>query len=234
MPYEPDLAAIAALIGDPTRAAMLAALLGGMTLPASELATRAGITPQTASAHLAKLLEGDLIRVTRSGRYRYYALRDHQIARLLETLQTLAPLPTVAPPRTANISPALCRARTCYDHLAGKLGVAVTDAWVARGYLIENEASYDLTDIGAGLLEDWDIDVVNLRQKQRKFAYPCLDWSERRFHLAGAVGAAVADHFLSADWVRRRPHDRSLLVTAAGELALFDQLGVRLPLAEST
>ncbi|MEO0560479.1 MAG: winged helix-turn-helix domain-containing protein [Chloroflexota bacterium] len=228
MNQEPNFATLAALIGDPTRASILSALLGGVALPASELARRAHVTPQTVSAHLGKLLEGGLIRVTKSGRHRYYTLADARIAGMLETLQTLAPLPSDHNGRR-GISDEMAGARTCYDHLAGRLGVAVTDALVSRAYIEASEGAYHISDVGEALFAAWEIDVGALRAQRRKFAYPCLDWSERRHHIAGALGAAIAAHFIEVGWVRRREGTRSLLVTGVGAAALWTELGVSLP-----
>ncbi|MEL7435461.1 MAG: helix-turn-helix transcriptional regulator [Chloroflexota bacterium] len=232
MTHEPDVASIAALIGDPTRANILANLLGGIALPATELAHRAHVTPQTISGHLTKLREGGLVTVRRSGRHRYYMLKSPEIAQMLETLQTIAPLPET-PIHTSNVPAQLRYARTCYDHLAGKLGVAVTEAWVQQEYLIDTGEAFILSNKGEMLLASWDIDVQALRKKRRKFAYPCLDWSERRYHLAGAVGASVVKHFLNVDWVRRRKDSRALLVTGHGTVALYDQFNITLPVEES-
>lgn len=223
---EPDLAAVASLIADPTRAAILAALLGGEAMPATELAYRAGVTPQTASAHLAKLLQGNFVQVTVSGRHRYYALKDHEVAQTLETLQRLAP-PSAAPvTRNARIALELCAARTCYDHLAGQLGVAVTEALIQHEYLLQDEDRYLLTAQGEQWLQTMHIDPTALRRERRKFAYPCLDWSERRFHLAGSLGAAIARICFEKSWIKRLPHTRAVQLTPPGEATLQQLLGI--------
>lgn len=216
MYQEPDIAKIAALISEPTRAAMLSALMSGQALPASELALRAHITPQTASSHLAKLLQGNLVRVTSIGRHRYYSLKNSEVARILELLQVIAPPPENTPQRKPKIAPELCHARTCYDHLAGKLGVMLTESLISHGYIYEIEQVYHLTDNGQILVQSWDIDYEKVKQKRRKFAYACLDWSERRFHLAGALGSAIAEVFFHRGWVKRLPETRALSVTSAG------------------
>ncbi len=228
MHYELDLASVAALIGETSRATILAALLGGEALPATELAYRAQITSQTASSHLAKLLEGDLIAVTTVGRHRYYSLKNQEVAQILETLQLIAPAPANRPARVPKISPELCHARTCYDHLAGKLGVTLTNAFVDKAYLIQDEQLYILSDTGQNWLESYQIDTGALQKKRRKFAYACLDWSERRFHLAGSLGAAIATLFLENEWVKRLPHSRAITITPAGEKILKDEFSIQL------
>ncbi|MCA9911516.1 MAG: helix-turn-helix transcriptional regulator [Anaerolineae bacterium] len=225
---EPDIAAVATLIGEPARAIILSALLSGKALPASELASRAHVTPQTASSHLAKLLAGDLISVTVMGRYRYYALKNSEVAQALEALQVIAPAAKNTPSRRPKIAPELCHARTCYDHLAGKLGVALSNGLIAQGYLLKVEQHYELTAKGATLAESWGIDVGLLKKKRRRFAYACLDWSERRFHVAGALGAAIAAAFFAKGWVKHLPDTRALKVTDAGVDMLQRDFGIAL------
>jgi len=226
MLHEPDFATIASLIGEPSRAAILAALLSGEALPASELAYRAHVTPQTASSHLAKLLDANLLKVTATGRHRYYSLKNHDVARILETLQIIAPPLKPQTLRTSKISPELCQARTCYDHLAGKLGVSVTHALIKQNYLEIDEQNYLLTPKGLAWFESWEIDVEPLKKKRRKFAYACLDWSERRFHIAGSLGAVVADLFFDKGWVKRLPHTRALKITRIGETILKQDFAI--------
>ncbi len=225
---EPDLATIAALIGEPTRATILSALLSGEALPASELAYRAHVTPQTASSHLAKLLEGKLLKVTKTGRHRYYSLKNHEVAQILESLQLVAPLPKLRPSRGTNISPALRHARTCYDHLAGKLGVAFTDTLIQQNYLIQEEQDYMLTPKGQAWFESWQIELESLKRQRRKFAYACLDWSERKFHIAGALGAAIADLFFKNGWITRLPQTRAIQITTVGEQVLKQDFAIGL------
>lgn len=223
---EPDIAAVAALISEPSRAMMLSALLGGHALPASELAARAHITPQTASAHLSRLLEGNLISVTATGRHRYYSLKNDQVAHILESLQVIASPSKTTPKRQPKIAPELCLARTCYDHLAGKLGVLLADALVEKGFISEAAGKYDPTEKGLDLAMTWGIAVDSLRKKRRKFAYACVDWSERRFHVAGSFGTAIAETFLDNGWVKRLPNTRALTVTSPGKVVLKQQLGI--------
>jgi len=223
-----DIAEIAALIGDPARANMLSALMGGQALTATELAYEARVTPQTASAHLAKLTRARLLAVERQGRNRYYRLAGPAVANALESLTILA---GDAPPRRRPPGPkdaAMRAARICYDHLAGGLGVAVTDALVCRGFLTERGDEFVVTPEGREWLEKFEIDVKALRRMRRVFARRCLDWSERRPHLAGALGAAMADQLFDRDWVVRIRDSRGLTVTGAGRRGLRRILGIDL------
>lgn len=225
---EPNIATIASLISDPSRATILSALMSGEALPASELAYRAHITRQTASAHLAKLLDGGLISVNKTGRHRYYMLRSASIAKTLETLQIIAP---AKEPMTPNpqIPKDLLYARTCYDHLAGKLGVSITQTLIGQGYLTQVDEYYTVTAKGANLLDTWQIDCDQLKKKRRKFAYACLDWSERRFHIAGSLGEAIKTYFVDNKWVQHMPHSRALTITKEGHSALARYFQITLP-----
>jgi DNA-binding transcriptional ArsR family regulator len=226
MQPEPDLSVIAGLIGDPTRAIILSALLSGQSLPASELAYRAHITPQTASEHLSRLVEGGLLDVSRTGRHRYYRLKNAEVARALEALAAISPAPRVrTQPQSADYH-ALCFARSCYDHLAGKLGVALTHALLDKGYLVADEQSFTLTEAGSGWLAGWSIDESQLRNGRRLFARACLDWSERENHLAGGLGAAVLSHLLADGWVARVPGGRTLRLTEAGRAGFQREFGI--------
>jgi DNA-binding transcriptional ArsR family regulator len=227
-PSEPDVAGTAALIGDPSRAAMLTALLGGVARPAGELARHAHVSPQTASAHLAKLVAGGLVRMTTAGRHRYFTLADASVARALEALALVAP-----PPRDRNLGPKggfelrrLQRARTCYDHLAGALGVGVTAALVERQYLDFHGDGYEVTPEGEGWLGGLGVDCARLRAGRRAFARACLDWSERRPHLAGALGAALAARLFELAWIARVDRTRAVATTPDGRRALRRELGL--------
>jgi DNA-binding transcriptional ArsR family regulator len=220
-----DVAAVAALIADPTRAAMLDALMDGRSCAAGELAGRVGIAPSTASGHLARLLAGGLVTVEARGRERRYRLGSPAVATALEALSRVAPAQDVRSLRGADRSAAIRAARTCYDHLAGRLGVDLTEALVRDDVLVLRDTSYDLTPRGAETMAALGVDVETARSRNRAFARACLDWSERRPHLAGALGAALADALLVKDWLRRRPNDRALTVTPLGRSA-FRRLGV--------
>lgn len=219
------LAEIGALVGEPSRAAMLAALLGGRALTAGELARAAGVTQQTASGHLARLADARLIVARRQGRRRYHRLASLEVAGVLEAMMRIAG-EDGARPRRASGDAALRAARTCYDHLAGKLGVAVADA-LARQKLVELDFdAARLTPAGEKALADFGIDIAACAAGRRTFCRPCLDWSERRPHLAGAVGAAIMERTLALGWVRRREATRAVTVTPPGMAGLRKTLGV--------
>ncbi|MBA3870159.1 MAG: metalloregulator ArsR/SmtB family transcription factor [Anaerolineae bacterium] len=226
MRSEPDLSTIAALIGDPTRAIMLSALLGGQSLPASELAYRSHITAQTASSHLSKLVEGGLLTMQRTGRHHYYQLKNAEVAHLLEALAVVAPPPRVKTQEQSNELSALQLARTCYDHLAGKLGVAVTQSLIEQQLITLDETDYQVTAAGSKWLSAWEIDESQLHKGRRKFACTCLDWSERRYHVAGAFGASVTTKFFEKGWIARMNGTRAIGITDSGHKGLKEQFGI--------
>lgn len=207
-------------VGDPTRAAMLSLLLGGKALPATELAAAGGVTAQTASFHLKLLLEAGLVRVERFGRHRYYSLASGEVATALEALNAIArPVPV----RSLRQSDTLRRvrdARTCYDHLAGRLGVAVARALEGQGTLTRGERDFEWTPEGRIRLEAWGLDVTGMERARRRLAPLCLDWTERTYHVAGALGAALYGWIWDQGWVVRGPDARSLRVTESGEEGL--------------
>jgi hypothetical protein len=164
----------------------------------------------------------------RRGRYRYYRLSGPHVAQALEALGAIAPLPPVRSLRESQVAEALCRARTCYDHLAGKLGVALTDALVANGYLAPAEHGYTLTDAGTRWLEDLGVDVGAAQRMRRAFALQCLDWSERRYHVAGALGAGIAARLFDLGWIIRLPSCRGVKLTPAGTAGLADMLDLHI------
>ncbi len=227
MPADPNFAQTAALIGDPTRAAILGALLGGRALTASELALGAGVTPQTASMHLARLVEGQLLRVVASGRHRYFQLAGPQVAQVLEALATIAPPARVTSLRESESARAVRFARTCYDHLAGTVGVALTERLIERALIAKSDETYQLTDIGWRWLEQQAIDVRRVGQGRRRAARACLDWSERRYHLAGAVGAAITDWLFAQAWIVRAEGSRAVRLTEAGRAGFATEWGLR-------
>lgn len=222
---EADVAAVAALLGEPARAAIVDALMDGSAHRASELARRAGVAASTASSHLSRLLAGGLVLAETRGRERHYRLASDATAEAIEALARLAPPTAIRSLRAASRGEALRRARTCYDHLAGRLGVALTEQLVEVEALVPGDTSYTLTPSGEELLARVGVDLERAQRRRRSFARACLDWSERRPHLAGALGAALADALFAQDWVRRRPNDRALLVTTVGERRLR-RLGV--------
>jgi DNA-binding transcriptional ArsR family regulator len=223
MIMEPDISSLAALISEPARGRILFALLDGRGLPATELARRAGITCQTASSHLAKLANGNLLQVIPQGRHRYYRIANSRVAELLESMAALAPRN-----ETFEVRPEgpIQLARTCYNHLAGNLGVAITSAIVRRGLLKEVGRDYQLTRRGAEWFSDFGIDTEALGKSGRVLARQCLDWSERRNHLAGALGSALADHLFELGWIKRTRESRAVRVTDLGKRELKRQFGI--------
>lgn len=214
---------IAALIGDRARVNMLTALMAGRALTATELADHAGIARPTASAHLAALTGAGLLEVAKQGRHRYFRLANEDVAGMLEGLMGVAHRLAVGHVRTGPVDPALRQARACYDHLAGEWGVRIHDSFVRRGYLRLEPDALQLTDAGTRFIAGVGIDLDALARSRRPLCRACLDWSERRHHLAGALGAALLECFLQRDWLRRRHPSRALVVTARGkrELAAF-------------
>ncbi len=213
----PDIARVASLIGDPARANMLTALLGGAALTATELALEAGITKQTASSHLAKLSSADLISTEAQGRHRYFRLADREVARALESLMNVAARGRLARTRPGPKEPALREARVCYDHLAGRLGVALYDGLVANAWLASEAPNAAPTRKGEKAFADVGIDLVALDGGKRLLCRTCLDWSERRHHLAGALGAAILDHVYEKKWAKRDRATRAVHFSSTGE-----------------
>jgi DNA-binding transcriptional ArsR family regulator len=218
---------VAALVGDCARATMLAALMGGQALTAGELAYLAGIAPPTASGHLAKLVEARLIVITRQGRFRYYRIASPLVARMMESIELVAAIEV--PPRFRPRSikdDALRFARTCYDHLAGQVGVAIADALVARAHVVLDADGGELTETGSCFLAQWGARLTP--RSRRLFCQPCLDWSERRYHIAGHVGAEICRCCLELGWLGRLRDTRALHLTGAGRAGLLDRFGIDL------
>jgi DNA-binding transcriptional ArsR family regulator len=223
---EPDIATIGAALADEARAAMLVALLGGESLSAGELARRAGVSQSGASNHLRTLREAGLVTVEPDGRSRYYHLANAQLAEALEALALIAPPKKIVSLRQSEAARALKRGRSCYDHLAGELGVSVSDALVELGVI--GRDSFTPTDHGELWLERLNIDLAELRAGRRTLSRVCLDWTERRPHLAGALGAAIAAEFFARHLITRLPGGRAVAVTPAGAAWLDRELGIRL------
>ncbi len=228
MQDRPDIALLGSLIGDPARAGMLTALLSGKALTASELAAEASITPQTASAHLAKLRAGGLVCQRKQGRHRYYSLADDDVRSVLESMMGLAARRGLSRTRTGPKEPAMRKARVCYDHLAGELAVAMFDSLVAGNILLEDGDDVVLTASGRCFIEQLGIDIDSLERARRPLCRPCLDWSARRSHLAGSLGAALLARFYQLGWAKREMGTRTVAFTAKGEarfLASFPPRG---------
>ncbi|MGW5360807.1 ArsR/SmtB family transcription factor [Actinopolymorpha pittospori] len=202
--WDRDLAPVAALIGDPTRLAMLIALADGRALPAGELARHAGVRPATATAHLRQLVEAGLVSVRAQGRHRYHELAGPRVAGLLEALAQIAPPTSVRSLRSDRSARGLTEARTCYDHLAGRRGVELHDRLLtAEAIAPADERDHQLTASGLELLANLRIEGGALTSSRRVFARTCVDWTHRRPHLAGALPAALTNRFLELRWLRR-------------------------------
>ncbi len=222
---DPELHTVAALMGDPSRATMLIHLMGGRRVPASDLARAAQISPATASEHLAKLVAGGLIQGRRHGRHRYYALASPEVARVVEGLLSLAPAEPLRSLRSSVRQAQLRAARTCYDHLAGVLSMQITESLIAHGWLTFDCIQEAMTLTGGGRDQaarwGWDLDP----RRRMPLVRPCLDWSERRYHVAGQVGRSVATWLFDQGWVVRGSADRVVLVTETGQHALAEYFG---------
>jgi len=227
---EADIAPTALLLAESARLAMLWALSDGRALPAGELAAAGRVRPSTASEHLAKLVRGGLLTAERHGRHRYYRLANESIVPALEALAVASPPAVARSPREAHIAQRLRLARSCYDHIAGALGVGLTDAMVTSGTLQRAGRDYHITDGGAGRLRAVGLDpeamTLLARRRRRAVARACLDWSERRYHVAGVLGAALLSRLLELEWIERVPAGRALRVTAIGRRALRQEFGL--------
>jgi len=224
----PAIAEIAALVGNPARANILIALADGRALTASELAYAAGVSPQTTSEHLAKLREANLLALTKQGRHSYFRLSSPKIARMIESIMVVAADgPQRYRPRW-NGDDQLRTARTCYDHIAGRLGVALADALMHRQHIVLTDDGGMVTRAGEKFLSGFGISLQDAKEGRRTFCRPCLDWSERRPHLAGALGAALADRCFDLGWVARVRDSRALKISAKGERGFMDAFDISL------
>jgi DNA-binding transcriptional ArsR family regulator len=222
----PDIAFIGALLGDHARADILTTLLAGQALTATELANIAMVTKSTASAHLAKLVDARLVAVERQGRHRYFRLADRDVADLLEHLMGVAFRTGAVRLRAGPREPALRKARVCYDHLAGDVGVAWFESLGARGLIRPGGDRVEVTDAGQASFAELGLDIGALASQRRPLIRSCLDWSARRHHLAGALGAALLDRTLALDWARRSTGSRVIEFSPKGERALRELFGI--------
>jgi DNA-binding transcriptional ArsR family regulator len=226
MAEDSGIAAFGSLIADPVRASMLWALVDGRALPASELAARAGTSRSNASGHLARLVDSQLVSVARSGRHRYYRLAEPGVASALEAAAVVAQQPPPRSLREHDRRESIRFARSCYDHLAGTVAVAIAESLERQGAIVRDDDSYEITPAGHGLFLDLGVDLASATGRRRALARSCLDWSERRYHLAGAVGAALLSSTLDHGWFDRLPATRALRLTDTGRTTLNDLLGL--------
>lgn len=213
----PDIALLGSLIGDPARANMLTALMSGKALTARELSVEAGITAQTASTHLAKLEDAGLLKRRKQGRHRYFSLADDEVGSVLEAMMGLAAKNGHTRTRTGPKDPALRKARVCYNHLAGELGVRLFDSLKLQGVLVDQQGHVVLTNHGREQMTAFGIDINTLGRLRRPMCKSCLDWSNRRTHLAGALGTALLDRFYELNWARRLKDSRIVTFSPTGE-----------------
>jgi DNA-binding transcriptional ArsR family regulator len=231
-----DYTPVAKLLAVPARSAVMDALMGGKPLAAGELAQVAGVRASTISEHLSALVDGGLLTVVEAGRHRYYTLSDPAVAEALEALSHICPATPVRSLRQSSAQRSLRLARLCYDHVAGAVGVALLDSMRAADWLsadlTDNGAEFAVTDLGAKQLDRLGLDVAACRRARRHFARPCLDWTERRMHLAGSLGAAMRDTLERRDWLRHPKNGRGLRVTPEGRTGLNDTFGIDLDTLE--
>jgi DNA-binding transcriptional ArsR family regulator len=220
MDVTPDIARVASLIGDRARATILMCLMAGRSLTASELARAAKVTKQTASSHLSKLVEARLVAVENVGRHRYFRLADYDVGTVIENLTGLAQRTGAIQVDAGPPDPALRKARVCYDHLAGELGVLVFDSLWQQGFLRTEDKKLTLTEPGERFCQGLSIDIAALERGRRPLCLACLDWSMRRHHLAGALGAAILSRCFGLGWARPHRVTRAVSFSALGERSL--------------
>jgi DNA-binding transcriptional ArsR family regulator len=224
MPGSAKLAIVAACAGDPARASMLQLLVDGRAFTAGELSSVAGVTPQTASGHLSRMVDAGLISVRSQGRHRYYRLSSPTVAQMLEGMMVVAASSAVM---TGPGNEAMRRARSCYDHLAGKLGVGIADRLVDAGHVTLTDQGGEVTRSGTMFFRRIGIDVETT-PSHRAFCRPCLDWSERRYHLAGVLGDRIMHFCFDEGWIKQKPKDRAVAITPLGVRKFREQFGLRL------
>ena len=221
-----DISAVATLIGEKTRSELITALSDDRALSSAELAVVAGVTAATASFHLSKLEEAGLVRSDRRGKHKFYSLGSPEVAEAIESLARIAPPRRMRSLKDSVRSEAIRDARTCYDHLAGTLGVALAVSFEQRRLVRMTDGSYFLTKSGERVLAELGIDVPDLRRGRRQLVRPCLDWSERRPHIGGAIGASLAGRFFDLGWIERIPGTRAIKVTGRGTAELHRRFGL--------
>ncbi|MBC9915032.1 ArsR/SmtB family transcription factor [Chitinophaga varians] len=222
---ETQIGQIATLIGDPVRALILWTLLDGSAYSATELAISTNTSPQNISMHLSKLVQADLLVAEKQGRHRYYRFSRQEVAYAIEAIAHLIPNEKQKKMVSHQHHAAVAHCRTCYDHLAGKTGVAIADSLLKQRVIISKANNFELTSKGEKWLLQLGINLPEVRQQRRIFLRPCLDWTERRYHIAGALGAALLDLMLEGDWIRRTRHSRAVIITATGEKKIQEYFG---------
>jgi DNA-binding transcriptional ArsR family regulator len=207
----------AGLIGDATRAAIMWTLLDGRAFTATELSVAVNTSPQNMSMHLGKLLEADLLAVEKQGRHKYYRFSNKEVAYVVEAMANLIPKLENSPKKKTENYPPVKYCRTCYDHLAGKIGVALTDSLLEQKIIVEKNNNFEISPEGEKWFSDFGINLEEAQKQKRIFLKPCLDWSERRYHIAGSVGTLLLNKMLEQDWIRRTKDSRAIVITGKGE-----------------
>ena len=219
---------IATLIGDPVRATIMWTLMDGRAFTATELAVTANTSPQNISMHLGKLTRAGLLYVESQGRHRYYKFARKDIAYAIEAMASLIQQPAMIKNAQAEIISPVRYCRTCYDHLAGQVGVMITDSMLRQKIIIDKDNTFEISVKGAGWFNRLDINIDDLKRERRFFLRPCLDWSERRHHLAGSVAASLLEKMLAGDWMRKTKNSRAIVITAKGQKMLSEYFKISL------
>lgn len=227
MEIENEFTKIASLIGERVRALILWSLLDQKAYTASELSIMADISRQSVSNHLSKLIEAELICADKQGRHKYFRLADENIAHVIESMAGLIPHKKIEIKKSANAEK-LSFARSCYDHLAGKISVEITNALLNKNIICLNENSFVVTSFGEKWFDEIEINIYDLKRKNRSFAHKCLDWTERKHHIAGALGAAILEQFLEKDFIRKKKDSREILITTVGKKFFYEKLNISL------
>jgi DNA-binding transcriptional ArsR family regulator len=226
MDVEEQFSHLASLIGEPARSKMLWSLLDGRAFTATELSLMADVSPQSGSMHLNKLVQAELLVVERQGRHRYYKFSSRNVAYAIEAIANLLPAEKAVSRDNLLANGHIKFCRSCYDHLAGKMGVALTDSLLKQDLIATEGSQYKVTTTGLKWFTHLGVDIDELKARRRVFARQCLDWSERRHHIAGSLGAVLLEKMLAEDWIRKTKNSRALVVTAKGEKKLYELLGL--------
>ncbi|MFP7176984.1 ArsR/SmtB family transcription factor [Priestia filamentosa] len=226
MNANPNVAKIATLVSESSRAAILTVLLDGRFHPVNELAYMAGIKPQTASFHLTKMMDANVVAVEKQGRHRYYGILNEEVAQVMEFLLSLAPPVEVKSLKQATEDKQIRFARTCYDHLAGSLGIQLKDSLIEKGCVSEEQNEFLVTEEGYEFFKKLQIDMEKARKKRRSFSPKCLDWSERQHHLAGSLGNVILERLLELNWIQRLPNTRAIKITSEGRRGLKETFSI--------
>ncbi|MFP7494398.1 helix-turn-helix domain-containing protein [Terribacillus saccharophilus] len=226
MSVSPNIAALTSLLTENSRATILAALMDGKFHTASELAYMAAIKPQTASFHLGKLLENGIVITEKQGRFRYFRLANDEVAHTLEIFMSISPPPEVRSLRQSSQLKRLENARTCYDHLAGRVSVQLTDIMQREDYIARNEREFIVTSKGEVFFKELGVDIKSMAKKRRSFSHTCLDWSERSHHVGGALGNGLLQRYTELGWIESGAASREVRITAAGKIGFNDFFGL--------